>query len=181
MRASLPPLIRRILTRLLLGASLALLPGCKGCRRGALSSAHPVSLPDGTVVLVKDATGYGAFVLRNQWPANGETVDYEWFFRTNGTGRFSPGEDGLQQGVVTNAQGIRFGPFNVSWSGSTRGLGWLYYPLDQHGGGRAAWQMCVTTETNASVIRPDDPKWKYRGRPPFSWEREQRWLKSLLE
>jgi hypothetical protein len=176
------PNIRRRLGPLLLAGSLLLLPGCGGCRRGTLSSAHPVSLRDGTVVLVRDGSGYGAFVLRNQWPASGETVDYEWFFRTSRSGSFNTNDAGVTHGVVTNATRITFASFNVSWSGSTKGFGWLYYPRDQHGSGpRRTWELCVTIETNPAAIWPDDPKWRYRSRPPLSLEAEKRWFKSIVE
>jgi len=156
---------------------LLLLPGCSGCRNG-LTSAHPTAVPDSVVVLVRDGTGFGAFVPLNQ-QLNPESVDYAWFFRTS-SGVFSTNDPEVQFGIRRGATNeIRFARFAVPWSGCATGYGWLYYPRNQHGVRTSTndWQLCVTAETNPAAITPRDPRWRYRSRPPLSWEAEKAWLK----
>jgi len=132
--------------------------------KSGISSAFPDPVPDGVVVLLRKNGKYGAFIPRNQGTAP-ERMQYDWWYRGDGKAVFD-----VQHPSVSAGQGagrsIKFGPFAVSWSGHSRGSGWLYYgkyagyaalPEDAH--------MCVTDQHSVDGIDAADARWTYRASP----------------
>ena len=92
-------------------------------------------VPDDFVILVRRGNTFGCFIPRNQYK-KGESVEYDWYYRTDGLGRFRSDDPQVQSGhgfagpyVSGSGQSvvIAFGPFKIPWSGSGAGRGFVYY------------------------------------------------------
>jgi hypothetical protein len=122
------------------------------------------SIPNGKVVLVRLGDSYGAFILTNQF-LNPERMEFTWYLRTDGKSVFDAQDPAVSKGMGSGSK-IRFGPFNVSWSGAGNGQGWIYY---RHFAGDAiasnSVRICVTDLGTVNTINASDPKWIYKGSP----------------
>jgi hypothetical protein len=156
----------KILLALFLASAAA---GCK-----PRSNAHPTPVPDGTVVLFRRGTEYGAAILQNQ-TMSPETIGYRWFLRKDGRGIFDTNAVGVTSGTVTNATGIQFGNFSAQWSINRDGWGWFYYPQERATVATNRWFMCITSETNIAGLDAAASKWRYRDRREFSFENNIYW------
>lgn len=138
--------------------------GCKDARRGQ-SNANESPVPDGRIVLLKRTNEVAVFVLKNQ-KVTPEQTDFQWFYRADGKGTFPAGDPAVSSGYVSNATKVAFSTFTVEWSINTGGMGWVYFSSSPVEFGKTAdFLMCVTTETNLSVIDANNRSWKYRARP----------------
>jgi hypothetical protein len=52
-------------------------------------------VPDDFAILVRQANTFGCFIPRNQ---KGESVEYDWYYRTDGLGRFDTSDPKVQSG-----------------------------------------------------------------------------------
>jgi hypothetical protein len=121
-------------TRILLITSLAvvvLVCAVSMVARGfcpqSMAFHRPVA--DGSIVILKQGSTVGAFILENQTQSP-ELTDYRWFLRSDGKTTFDPKDSAVLTGVVRSASDIKFGPFKVEWSTAGNGLGYVYYPID---------------------------------------------------
>lgn len=147
----------------LLGMMLAV-AGCKDADNGQ-SAANEKPVADGQIVLIKRKNEVAAFILRKQ-RGSPEQTDYAWFYRSDGRGHFAVGDPAVTTGIVSNATKISFATFSIDWSINTDGIGWVYFSaLPTQLGKPTDYAMCVTTETNLSVVDANDRRWKYRSRP----------------
>ncbi|MEI7729221.1 MAG: hypothetical protein WCO56_06600 [Verrucomicrobiota bacterium] len=138
--------------------------GCKDARRGQ-SNANEAPVPDGNVILLRRSNEVAAVILHNQ-RTKPEQMDFSWYYRADGRGAFSPGDSAVSTGTVSNASKISFATFSTEWSINKNGMGWVYFSAGPTEFGKTAdYVMCVTTETNVTVIDATAGKWKYRGRP----------------
>ena len=142
---------------------------------GRRQKAPPaVAISDGTVVLLKSGITNAAFVVTNQ-SLSPEVLNYTWFFRTDGRGTFDVKDPACVHGVVTNAKGIAFGPFNIGWSYAGGASGYVYYPsrdrwIKKPWGGYWGYQlpkelggpvMAVTFERDLTKVDANDKRWKF--------------------
>jgi hypothetical protein len=135
-----------------------------------VSCAVPVS--SGQVVLVRKGEVYGAFVLTSQ-SSTPEAARFIWRYGTDSAGGFNTGDPGVTSSIDPKptekphgAPVIRFGPFEITWSGGPNGAGWIYYaktPGDKLAADDLA--ICVTDERSMNNLRPRDKKWQYRRSP----------------
>jgi hypothetical protein len=140
-----------------------------GCRPKTTAHSQPVS--DGTIVLLREGSTYGAFFMTNQ-TSRPEMMDYHWFLRSDGKTTFAPKDPAVTNGVVTNARFVAFGPFRIEWSTAGDGGGWVYYPGeylpagDQRGvlkpGGAS---MAVTFEKDIAKVDASNREWNFKRRP----------------
>ena len=130
-------------------------------------------VPDDFVILVRQANTFGCFVPRNQ-VKKGESVEYDWYYRTDGLGRFDTSDPQVQSGhgfagpyVSGSGQSvmITFGPFTIPWSGSDRGWGFIYYDYNPDPPDRSApdvLRICSTDLKSLNLISARDGRWTYK-------------------
>jgi hypothetical protein len=136
--------------------------GCKDARRGqSIGNEAPVA--DGHVVLLRRSNEVAAVILQNQ-RLTPEQLDFSWYYRADGKGKFPAGDSAVSSGIVSNASKISFATFSVDWSINSNGMGWVYFSVAPTEFKAADYVMCVTTETNVTSIDAIDSGWKYRGR-----------------
>ncbi len=142
-------------------------PGFSSCGHNwepGISRTPPDPVPDGIVVLVRKSGKYGAFVLRNQ-TGDPEGAEYDWWYQSDGSGSFDSNSVGVSSGKGTTPK-IRFGAFDISWSGNSEGSGWLYY---EHKAGDLVapddLYFCITKLGSVDGINATDPKWVYKATP----------------
>ena len=142
-------------------------PGFAACQHQwepGVSIAVGEPIPNGKVVLVRLGDSYGAFILTNQF-LNPERMEFTWYLRTDGKSVFDAQDPSVTKGSGSGSK-IRFGPFNVSWSGAGDGQGWICY---RHFAGEAiasnSVRICVTDLGTINTINASDPKWIYKGSP----------------
>jgi len=136
---------------------------------GGVSSAVKPPVKSGQVVLVRKGGVYGAFILTSQ-TMNPETAYYLWRYGTDKNGAFSTDDSNVtfsdEPMEIQRRHGsymIEFGPFEIEWSGTSGGKGFLYYPksaiqkLSKNDVG-----ICVTDLTSLDDVRPRDRKWHYK-------------------
>lgn len=130
-----------VLTMLLVGVVVALLP--RDMTPAATSRApddyviaqtltpRAFQVPDGMTLLVSDGTRTGAVVFDSQ-RSDPEWATFRWFLR-DGPGTLDPREPGVRTGTgatvrVMGESGlrVRFGPFDLEWSGGAPGGGFVY-------------------------------------------------------
>ena len=117
--------------------------------------------------MVKKGDRYGAFILVGQ-SIKDQTTHYHWCYGTSGNGVFDANDPAVESSrrlrrLGTQEGAVAFGPFELEWSGDSKGLGYIYYakmPGDEVRPDDLA--ICVTEENSFENIRPDDAKWKYR-------------------
>jgi hypothetical protein len=130
-------------------------------------------VPDDYVILVRRADTFGCFVPRNQFQ-KGESVEYEWYYRTDGLGRFSANDPQLQSGrgfagpyVPGSGQSltITFGPFSIPWSGNGPGWGFVYFdynPVPRDRSAPDVLRICSTDVKSLNLIDARDARWLYK-------------------
>lgn len=129
-----------------------------------ISTAIPERVSDGTVVLVRKGHIYGAFILLNQM-VDPERTEFLWYYRTDGQGNLGEGPPTVHSGRG-RAGPIKFGPFEVSWSGAEDGKGWLYYwKLPGQEVGPHDLRICVTEHTDVEDLDASAPEWLFKGSP----------------
>lgn len=147
------------------------LPHCKHQWKAGISSAFPGALSDGSLVLVKQDNIYGAFILKEQTIIP-EKVNYQWWYRKDGIGRLDENSPEVISGIgeydvkKNPRTKISFGPFLVGWSGSAKGIGFIYYELNS--GGKplpSTTLISVTDKTSIKGVDAADPKWHYGASP----------------
>jgi len=129
------------------------------------SSAYESPVPDGCIVLVREGSRRGAFILTNQHTTP-ETTDVHWYARTDAGGSFVPPDPSIATGKSVGVAKVSFPGFTVDWSIAEDGKGWVYFsvlPTDTKSAPQ--YEMCVTDETDIARIDANDPKWIYRERP----------------
>jgi len=140
--------------------------------REGVSKSYSSLISDGTIILVQKNGIYGAFKLYNQ-KLTPESADFKWWYRTDGKGRFDDSSevkkgDGATQLKSQYANFIRFGPFEIMWSGNTTGKGYVYYSYYQWEKIPAdALKICVTSEKEINTIDATDKKWIYKSHVVF--------------
>src|SRR4030095_2735188 len=93
---------------------------------GGLSSSidDGRGVPDDYVVLVRRGNTCGCFIPRKQMQ-RGESIEYDWYYREGGGGKFGPGEANVKSGhdfsgVYVSGSGqmlaVKFGPFDIEWA-----------------------------------------------------------------
>ena len=145
---------------------------CKHEWQTGVSRAVPTKISNGQVVLVRKREVYGCLMLTAQ-SAKPETAQFVWRYGTDATGGFDTSDPNVKWSdapkSVQNRKGdlmIKFGPFEIWWSGSLGDKGWIYYaksPGDELTKNDLA--ICVTEERSFDTIRPRDSKWQYRRSP----------------
>jgi hypothetical protein len=130
-------------------------------------------VPDDFVILVRSGDTFGCFIPRNQFK-KGESVEYEWYYRTDGLGRFSANDPQVQSGrgfagpyVPGSGQSltITFGPFSIPWSGNDPGWGFVYFDYNPVPPDRSApdvLRICSTDNKSLNLIDARDPRWLYK-------------------
>jgi hypothetical protein len=147
--------------------------------RAAANGSHKSSaidygrpIPDGFVILVRRGNLFGCFIPRKQHQ-RGESLEYDWYYRTDGLGRFDTDQSSVKHGhsfagpykpgsgqLVT----IKFGPFAVEWSGHGPDWGFLYYdddicvdpvPTDQ-------LRICATNHKSVEFLDGKSNEWIYK-------------------
>jgi hypothetical protein len=145
-------------------------PGFAACSHRWLAGVNgvPPMLPvsDGEIVLVKQGATYGAFTLRNQRADPKETVEYDWYYRTDGKGTFRSAESGTFHSGKGEGSPIEFGPLSLRWSGYRPGMGFIYYslPSGPPAGPDDLW-ICVTGEIDIEAIDASDSRWVFTASP----------------
>lgn len=146
------------------------------------------TVPDGTVVLVRQDRTLGAFVLSEQREAP-EACRYVWHYRTDGRGTFRASDSAAAQsgsGVAVGAapspvqpantpsasikcppgKPISFGPFFIGWSIATNGSGSVYYNRTRGDKVYASdTGICVTNAKDIEKIDALDHRWVYKRSP----------------
>ena len=131
-------------------------------------------IPDDYVILVRRGNTFGCFNPRNQFK-RGESVEYDWYYRADGGGKFDPGDPNVKSGhgfsgVYVPGSGqmlaVSFGPFEIEWSGGGPGWGFLYHDV----GALARMappplgvlRICTTDVKDVKLIDARDPRWIYK-------------------
>ena len=129
--------------------------------------------PDDFVILVRRGDTFGCFIPRNQFK-KGESVEYEWYYRTDGLGRFSANDPQVQSGrgfagpyISGSGQSlhITFGPFSIPWSGNGAGWGFVYFDYNPVPADRSApdvLRICSTDIKSLNLIDARDAHWLYK-------------------
>jgi len=105
---------------------------------------NAVPLFDGDVVLVRDRKSCGALIVKAQ-NMQPERMEYDWHYRSDGSGMVFADDAAVSSGsglsdTPSTTNNVHFGPFNLQWSGSDQGVGWLYYPHE------SSVEFCVVRE-----------------------------------
>jgi len=137
-----------------------------------VAKACPGPLADGTIVLVKQGNGYGAFKLYNQ-QAKPDAALFKWWWRNDGKGTFSAKDVRHGDGVAEQKEEkgsfyIKFGRVRIEWSCAENGKGYIYYqyypwekiPAD-------GLKICIIKATGIDQIDAASPKWQYRTTTEF--------------
>jgi hypothetical protein len=131
-------------------------------------------IPDDYVILVRRGDLFGCFIPRNQFK-KGESVEIEWYFRGDGVGYFNSDDPNVHSGRsfvgpyipgIGQSLAIKFGPFEIPWSGNERGWGFIYY--DYNPPDRAAADILRISATDVKTLEyldARDPKWIYKAYP----------------
>ena len=98
-------------------------------RAGVKLNAFPVQIPDGSAVVLKNGDAVGVIFVTDQL-MDPEQCTFHWLLRTDGRLDFGAKDKGLQEGHKNRAKTLKFGPFEIEWSGSGDGHGWVYFPKD---------------------------------------------------
>jgi hypothetical protein len=146
-------------------------------RRQAADGSHSSTvddgrpIPDGFAVLVRQGDTFGCFIPRNQWK-KGESLEYDWYYRSDGLGPFSTDDPNVQSGhsfagPYVSGQGpvkVKFGPFDLEWSGNEPGWGYVYYCGDFSGNARAPdlTRICTTTYKTVRYLNARSAEWLYK-------------------
>jgi hypothetical protein len=127
-----------------------------------IDGARPI--PDDFVVLVRQGDTFGCFIPRNQFK-KGESLEYDWYYRTDGQARFAADSPNLVAGhsfagpyVSGKMVYVTFGPLSIQWSGNGPGWGFLYYDSNSP----APVGICSTDQRVVDYIDGKDPKWDYK-------------------
>jgi hypothetical protein len=130
-------------------------------------------VPDDFVILVRSGNTFGCFIPRNQFK-KGESVEYDWYYRTDGVGRFSASDPQVKcghgfSGVYVPGIGqsltIKFGPFEIPWSGNGPGWGFIYFdynPDPPDRSGPDVLRICSTDIKSLDLIDARDARWIYK-------------------
>jgi hypothetical protein len=130
-------------------------------------------IPDGFVILVRRGNTFGCFIPRNQ-NKKGESVEYDWYFRTDGRGRFDPEDPQVNSGHsfagpyvpgIGHSVVIEFGPFSIPWSGHAPGWGYVYYDYNPDPPDRTAPDVLRISSTDIKsldLINARDRRWIYK-------------------
>jgi hypothetical protein len=130
-------------------------------------------IPDDFVILVRRGDTFGCFIPHNQCQ-KGESVEYEWFYRTDGGGRLTAHDEHVESGhgfagpyVTGSGQSlsITFGPFSIPWSGHGKGWGFAYYdynPVPRDRSAPDVLRICSTKIKNPSLLDARDARWLYK-------------------
>ena len=141
------------------------LMGCDRLPNKGQSAANESPVPDGCIVLVREGTHRGAFILTNQ-RMTPETTDLQWYSRSDGGGTFLATDPSVASGKNNGVTRVTFSSFDIGWSTNGNGKGWVYFSvLPTESQLPPQYEMCVTDETDISRIDANDPKWTYRERP----------------
>jgi hypothetical protein len=130
-------------------------------------------VPDDFAILVRRGNTFGCFIPRKQFK-KGESVEYDWYYRSDGLGQFSPSDPQVQSGhgfagpyVSGSGQSlvITFGPFTVPWSGNGPGWGFIYFDYNPVPADRSApdvLRICSTDIKSLNLIDARDVRWTYK-------------------
>ena len=129
--------------------------------------------PDDFAILVRRGNTFGCFIPRNQFK-KGESVEYDWYYRTDGLGRFSPNDPAVQSGRgfagpyvpgIGQSLIITFGPFKIPWSGNGPGWGFIYFdynPDPPDRSGPDVLRICSTDIKSLNLIDARNARWMYK-------------------
>jgi hypothetical protein len=142
--------------------------GAHAWERG-LKLAEPSPLGLGSVLLLKRVPPGGttpvyAAVIITEQQASPERMSYRWYLRPDGGGELDPSAAVVQHGEERGQSRLKFGPFDLHWSGSgDRGAGFVYYerfthmPVDSH-----ITFLSRTDLTSVVGLNAADPRWQYK-------------------
>lgn len=130
-------------------------------------------VPDDFVILVRRGNEFGCFIPRNQYK-KGESLEYDWYYRTDGLGRFDPDDPKVRSGhsfagpYVQGSGGvvIKFGRFEIPWSGNGPGWGFVYFdynPPDRKS--PDILRICATDVKSLDYLDARQKKWIYKAFP----------------
>ncbi len=134
---------------------------------------HGRGVPNDYIILVRSGNTFGCFIPRNQYK-QGESAEYDWFYRTDGLGTFDPADPHVKSGhdftgVYVFGSGdtlrIKFGPFNIPWSGNGTDWGFVYYeynPDPPDRSGPSVLRICSTDSKSVLLIDAREPHWLYK-------------------
>ena len=129
-------------------------------------------VPDDFVVLVRSGNTFGCFVPRNQGK-KGESAEYDWYYRTDGIGQFNSKDPNVKSGHSFTGMyqpsgeslKIKFGPFEIPWSGNETGWGFVYFdynPDPPDRSGPDVLRICATNMKTLAYVDACDPRWVYK-------------------
>jgi hypothetical protein len=140
-----------------------------GSFSASIDKGRPV--PDNFVILVRRGDVFGCFIPRKQGQ-KGESLEYDWYFRTDGQGRFAKGDLNVQSGHAfagpyVSGGGlvrVKFGPFDFEWSGHGTGWGYLYYDEGAVNQSVAAdhQRVCATNVKTVEYLDAREAQWLYK-------------------
>lgn len=122
----------------------------------------------GSLFLVRRQSACGAFQIIEQGflsepDGPRELIEYRWRYRTTGLGSLDRADPLVNEGV-TRGRGVQFGPFEIPWSASSFGRGYLYYSR-RYDEPPAPDEVLVATTSLERLDDADcrDVRWVFRG------------------
>jgi len=118
---------------------------------------------DGDLVLFRKAETFGALVVTAQ-RLKPEEMEFEWYYREDGGGNLATPNAAVVHGestasIPTSSVNIRFGPFELQWSGGDNGFGWLYFPHSESSD--SLTEVCHVGRKRLDRIDAADPRWVF--------------------
>ena len=129
-----------------------------------MGSGAAFLVEDGDLVLFRKRGTFGALVVTAQG-MKPEKMDFEWYYREDGDGNLAIPNPGVFHGqgtaeMPTSAANIRFGPFELQWSGGDDGFGWVYFPRSESAD--SATEVCHVGRKRLDRIDAADPRWVFQ-------------------
>ena len=131
-----------------------------------LAEATPIDV--GAVVLLRrvpagaTAPVFGAVVITQQ-EMSPQRVSYRWYWRPDGKAMLDPADPAVQQGEERGQNRIKFGPFDVHWSGSGDRGGFMYYERFSHMPiGANTTFVCKTEIRSLSGLDASSSRWLFK-------------------
>ncbi|KAB8141194.1 hypothetical protein F8S13_20560 [Chloroflexia bacterium SDU3-3] len=154
---------------ILFAFAAATLVGCSPIVQN-VSQGTPKPLPDGTVLLLRQGTTYGAIVLDRQQEIP-EQVSFTWYYRNDGGSILDPNDPKVTTGQALSRgpsiPEMRFGTFVVPWSIAATGLGYVYYDrLTSAPAQPNQLEIAITDLSAVVAVDAANAQWHYRSAPP---------------
>ena len=114
-----------LISVLLFNSTLTVVRGQGETNVTTMLGLFPISIPDGSAIVLMDGDSIGIAILREQ-SVKPETLAFDWFLRTDGQINFRPKTKAVRKGSKENVSSITFGPFSTEWSSNGNGRGFIY-------------------------------------------------------